>query len=269
VKLEINADDVGMTQRINNETFDLVSRGLVNSCSIIVNAPFAAEAIGNSAAFPHCRFGVHLNISDFAPISPTMGLKPLLQQNGQFSGNVLWRHRITKSLKHSIYIEWAAQIDRCIDIGLRPAHLDSHHDIHLHRKLIPVVQRLQRRYGISRVRRGHNVYRIYAPLRQRLRDELWSAVFTATGSRVPHYVTSLADFRRAVHRGWLNSRLASKNVRVEIVVHPGNDYCSEFIEETELLRSGWVEQFRDTAYGTPELTQPGAQVPIRVRGTAS
>src|SRR5438477_11202548 len=131
MRIEVNADDVGLTHRINAEAFDLVSQGLVNSCSVIANAPFTTDAIRNARRFRNCRFGIHLNLSDFAPLNPTPGLEPLLDGNGQFLYNVLWQRRKTKELRRVVYLEWSAQIEQYILLGLRPAHLDSHHEVPL------------------------------------------------------------------------------------------------------------------------------------------
>jgi predicted glycoside hydrolase/deacetylase ChbG (UPF0249 family) len=57
--LRVNADDLGLTARINDESFDLISRGLVDSASIIANAPETGDAILRVRQFSQCRFEVH------------------------------------------------------------------------------------------------------------------------------------------------------------------------------------------------------------------
>src|SRR6516162_759961 len=61
--LIINADDLGVSESVNNETFALMQSGLITSATLIANAPAFEDAVRNSKKFPHCSFGVHLNLS--------------------------------------------------------------------------------------------------------------------------------------------------------------------------------------------------------------
>src|SRR4051794_2744886 len=45
VRLFVNADDLGMSRAVNDEIFDLLRLGLIDSASIIANAPYAEAAI--------------------------------------------------------------------------------------------------------------------------------------------------------------------------------------------------------------------------------
>src|SRR4029079_5805078 len=60
VRFFVNADDVGMSRGVNDETFDLLRLGLIDSASIIANAPYAEAAIEAAKVYAQCAFGVHL-----------------------------------------------------------------------------------------------------------------------------------------------------------------------------------------------------------------
>lgn len=238
MRIRVNADDLGLTKRVNDESFDLISRGLVDSASIIANAPETCDAIQRAKQFPQCRFGVHLNVTQFQPLRPTAGLAPVLRADGSFT-NVFWRVRKDNSLRRSVYEEWFAQIERCLELGLRPAHIDSHHDIHLLPEFLGVVCRLQWRFGIRRVRRGTRIPTVNREIRRAVRDNIWTAGSMLSGSQLTHYRCGLREFWSAIESGARLSAYA-ENRSLELVVHPGNDFDPAFRWETEVLRAGWL-----------------------------
>ena len=245
MRIRVNADDLGLSARVNDESFALIARGLVHSASVLINAPESADAVGRAKQHPECRFGVHLNVTQFRPLRPSVDLAPVLKTDGSFAFNVLWRIPKTRSLRRAVYAEWSAQIQRYIDLGCCPAHLDSHHDVHLIPEFFVVVKRLQWKFGIRRVRRRSNILPAARKIRSLVRDEFWAASARASGSETADYVGGLNDFRRALESGeWKSSRLA-KNPSVELIVHPGNDFDPGFQEETRLLEAGWLRRVTD------------------------
>lgn len=260
--LRVNADDLGLTSRVNDESFDLISRGLVDSASIIANAPEAREAIQRAGKFPRCRFGVHLNVTQFKPLRPAAAFAPVLDEDRNFT-NVFWRVRKDDELRHAIYREWSAQIELCLELGLRPAHIDSHHDIHLFPEFLPAVFRLQNRFGIRRIRRGTRIPGGTRQFRRAVRDGMWKARCMFRGSELTDYRCGLHEFWRAVESG---ARLAAdlEKSSIELVIHPGNHFDPVFREETELLRAGLLGHLKErgfmanraavpTSYGWSEL----------------
>jgi chitin disaccharide deacetylase len=239
--ISVNADDLGLSPQVNEETFSLIARRVVHSASILANAPETLDAVARAKQHPHCRFGVHLNVTEFSPISPSAGLEPLLDQDGRFVFNVLWRAPKTRSLRRAIYREWSSQIRRCIEFGITPAHLDSHHDIHLLPGLFPVLKRLQWEFGIRHVRRRNNIQPAAAPMRRRLWHGFWSVALNLSGADTARFVGELNQFRKVVESGEWKARDPGFKSSIELIVHPGNDFDPVFQLETELLRSGWLQ----------------------------
>lgn len=241
--LRVNADDLGLSARVNDEAFELISRGLVDSASVIANAPETEHAIRRAKQFPQCRFGLHLNVTQFKPLRADVAFAPVLKPDGSFT-NVFWRVRKDNSLRRAIYQEWCSQVERCLELGLRPAHLDSHHDVHLLPELLPIVWLLQRKFDIRRVRRGPRIPTVTRQVRRAVRDTIWMAGCVMTGSELTDYRCGLHEFWTVIDRGAPITAHAG-NRSLELVVHPGNDFDPVFHEETELLRAGWLGQFRE------------------------
>jgi predicted glycoside hydrolase/deacetylase ChbG (UPF0249 family) len=247
VRFFVNADDFGMSQGVNDEILDLLRLGLVDSASIIANAPYADAAFDTAKAYAQYEYGVHLNLTEFKPLTSASELQPLLNAKGEFQYEILARTPPTSAFKRAVYREWRAQIDHFIAGGLRPAHLDSHHHVHLMGGLSPVIKRLQWRYGIKRLR-GMNLIerRESHTIRSLVRKSVWRRVMRIDGTTICDRVDSLLALKEAVEGGELyRSTGPRRHHLIEIITHPGNTFDPQFGREVELLRSGWLNRVRD------------------------
>jgi predicted glycoside hydrolase/deacetylase ChbG (UPF0249 family) len=247
VRFVVNADDLGMSQRVNDETFALMRDGLVNSASIIANGPVVLDAIRRSKDFPACRFGIHLNATEFTPVRPAAGLAPLLQSNGEFSTSTFLRSRKGIRVGRALYAEWSAQVERCLSQGLELSHFDSHHHVHTAPELFPVLKRLQWRFGVRQVRKSVNIYGPEHPKKRStlLRKNLWAAALRLDGTRTTDYVANLIYVHEAIKSATLQRWIRRKGDTVwELIVHPGNQFDPGFDQEIMLLRSGWLQSLR-------------------------
>ncbi|HEX5282203.1 MAG TPA: ChbG/HpnK family deacetylase [Micropepsaceae bacterium] len=117
--LRVNADDLGLSARVNDEAFELISRGLIDSASVIANAPETGDAIRRAKQFSQCRFGLHLNITQFKPLRADAAFAPVLKPDGSFT-NVFWRVHKDNSLRRAIYQEWVQPGSALPGIGIAP-----------------------------------------------------------------------------------------------------------------------------------------------------
>ncbi len=229
MQLIVNADDLGRNKLVTDAICSLVDAGLVTSTTIMANAPGFEHAISMIQRCRRCSIGVHLNLTEFAPLTGAPGLKPLLDAAGNFTKCSKW-FILSPRLLESVYHEWQAQIQAVICAGITPSHLDSHHHIHLLPQFYPLIRRCQLDFKIRRVRRSKN---LYAPVQLYTRGVLvWrvishAALSVLTQSTVTDWFTDLPTFLR-VHR-------RIKNIQtVEIMVHPGHPL---FAEDERTLRS--------------------------------
>ena len=75
VQIIVNADDLGASQMVNDVTFDLVAQGKVTSATMIANAPFLDDALHRIGGNNSCSFGVHLNLSEFQPLTDSRAIQ--------------------------------------------------------------------------------------------------------------------------------------------------------------------------------------------------
>ena len=235
----INADDLGLSQEVNEATFDLMSKRIATSATIMANGPSVLSAIEGSKRFPACSFGVHLNLTEFRPLSRNEGLKELLGEDGTFSGvleQVPGSIKKTRALLFAMADEWCHQIDFLQKAGVKVSHLDSHQHVHTIPFVFPVLKYVQAKYGIRRVRATRNVYRAGdgpSPVMLWAKRAYRFSLRHFYTTRMTHVFMDFSTFyERAVvgQQEWPS---------VEVMVHPGS---SVDCEENRLVRSDWPDR---------------------------
>jgi chitin disaccharide deacetylase len=245
--LIINADDLGTSERINDEIFALIRSGLVTSATIIANGPAFQHAVERIREFPNCSFGIHLNLTAFAPIGPRDGLDPVLDENGRLSSK-LFGMPIPATLRAAILRELTAQARRAFEAGIPVSHFDSHEHVHTIPSLFPVFKSLQRRFGIRRIRSTMSLLppgRRMTAMRSAKKALFSFALRHVYTTRTPDALGAFRDFHASLKGGRM-PRFGS----LELMVHPGTS-DPLYNEEVELLRSDWRTSLpRDVTLGT-------------------
>jgi chitin disaccharide deacetylase len=153
--LIVNADDLGWTDGVNRGILEAFHHGIVTSTSLLANSAAFAGGVEAARAAPGLGVGVHLNLSDGAPIADRETVTSLLNNDGEFAGGpeslLLRRARGGLSLAE-VESEWDAQIQKVRDAGIAPTHLDGHKHVHMLPGLFEIALRLAKRHGISAIR---------------------------------------------------------------------------------------------------------------------
>lgn len=239
MKIIINSDDLGASTRVNNSILKLMDQKRITSATLMMNGPALEDALGRIGKFPQCSFGVHLNLTEYMPLSSHPGLQPLLNDKGEFAGVTRPNPRnipLNSAIRDGVYAEWCAQIQRALDLGVPISHLDSHHHVHTRASLLGVLKRIQQKFGIRKVRSRRNVSGISRPMRWplRLRNCSWNfAVRQYVGATTTDGFAAFSIFHERLQAG------AGCPETIELMCHPGRD---SYAQETELLQGDWLER---------------------------
>jgi predicted glycoside hydrolase/deacetylase ChbG (UPF0249 family) len=230
----VNADDLGGSEVINNETFAMMEAGLITSATLMANGPAFEDAVKRSRRFPNCSFGVHLNLTSFAPLSSSKSLDPVLRA-GKFYRELL-SQRLSGELRNALEQELKLQVKRVIDAGVPVSHFDSHHFIHSSKQLFFVVKAVQRQFGIRKVRCTHEVFSgksLIHVAKRRVADYGLRNIYRTASP------DCCCEFRR-FHSVLIQNRLP--NLRcLELLMHPGST-SPDYIEDVNLLKSNWRDR---------------------------
>ncbi|MFM2294050.1 MAG: hypothetical protein RLZZ350_463 [Verrucomicrobiota bacterium] len=235
MKIIVNADDLGLSQEINDAIFAHMTTGRVTSATVLANAAALDDAARRAKDFPRCSFGVHLNADEFRPLTASPALARLLDAEGNFIGNRVREIPVDGALRAAVFAEWSAQVERVRAAGFAISHFDSHHHIHTVPGLLPVLKALQKKFAVRRVRASMNLYPADAPAAWALRwkKAAWNfALRNYFATRTTDGFTSLEIFATKASRAGLEKKFRT----MELMVHPGG---ADFASETALLATEW------------------------------
>ena len=142
-RLIICADDLGLSHGVNQAIAQAFALGRISVAGIMTNGNAFDEAAEfvKSSGIP-C--GVHLTLAsecDLAPMKPLLPGTPA-DQDGHLFPNV--HPYLDLADENTVYSELCVQIERALDFGLKPTHIDSH--MHVFRE--DLLKRLSCDYGL-------------------------------------------------------------------------------------------------------------------------
>ena len=155
LKLVVNADDFGLSERVNDGILHSHRHGILTSASIMANGAAFGHAAELARTTPGLDVGVHLTLVEERPLLPVSEVPSLVAPDGR-----CWGHVTTFTRRYfggaidatQVRRELEAQIRRVIDAGLQPTHLDSHQHVHMLPEVLRVTVALAREFGIRWVR---------------------------------------------------------------------------------------------------------------------
>jgi predicted glycoside hydrolase/deacetylase ChbG (UPF0249 family) len=153
IRLIVNADDFGISERVNEGIILAHRSGIVTAASLMAVGRAFDHAVQCCRRVPELDVGVHLTL---------VAEKPLLQRTSSLTGGdgrlppsigVFLRRSLAGSIRMAdIQAELCAQIERVLDHGLRMTHVDSHQHVHALPGIAQLTLGLSARYGIPFVR---------------------------------------------------------------------------------------------------------------------
>ena len=153
IYLMIHADDAGLCHSENRATIECLEKGSVNSCSVMVNCTGFEEMAAYLRENPRFDHGIHLTLTcewhqeRFGPVLSPSEVPSLVDADGHFFKN---RKTLLENAKpEEVRREVWAQIQRGLDFGLQPSHIDSHmYSMGVSESLFRIYREAGREFGI-------------------------------------------------------------------------------------------------------------------------
>lgn len=159
----INADDFGFTPDVNAGIVHAHREGVLTATTLMANGAAFEDAVRLTHANPTLDVGCHL---------------VLVQGNSVLDGKPLARS-LTEVVQRFVtgrlnaYEELRAQIEKIINAGVRPSHLDSHKHTHIIPSVFNAVIKLAKEFQIPFVRLPLDTTTPYAGTLCRALDPLY------------------------------------------------------------------------------------------------
>ncbi|MCS6776827.1 MAG: polysaccharide deacetylase family protein [Chloroherpetonaceae bacterium] len=150
--LIIHADDAGMCHSVNRATIQAMEKGVVTSASIMVPCPWMPEIAAYCREHPEADFGLHLTLTSewryyrWRPVTAITEVPGLLDREGFLHRSV--EDVVRNATPAEVEKEIRAQIQRALDFGIRPTHVDSHMGTLFTGPFIHVYTRVAKEFGL-------------------------------------------------------------------------------------------------------------------------
>lgn len=125
-----HVDDAGMHHDANVGTIEAMEKGVATSMSVMFPCPWVPEIANYVKENPEVDMGVHCTLTSewrvyrWGPVAGKAAVPGLVDEEG-----CLWRSPrdvAAKATPDEVETEIRAQLDRCLTLGLKPTHLDTH-----------------------------------------------------------------------------------------------------------------------------------------------
>ncbi len=149
----VNIDDVGLHKDETEASFRALNFGMVKSGSIMVPCPNFEQVIKLWQKSPEIDLGIHLTLTcewgekyPWAPVLSKTDVPSLYNPEGSMwpTDEAFLLHANRKDIER----ELEAQINKVLDTGLKPSHLDYHMNFAFHGGLFPIVMELSRKFDL-------------------------------------------------------------------------------------------------------------------------
>lgn len=126
----LHIDDMGMSYDSNIGGIEAMTKGVANSCSVMMPCPWVPGFVHAMKQYPGMDAGLHLTLTSewkdyrWGPLSGKPKVPGLTDREG-----AMWRG-VADVVKHAtadeVETEIRAQVERARTMGFEPTHLDSH-----------------------------------------------------------------------------------------------------------------------------------------------
>lgn len=128
--LIIHADDLAVAHSVDQAAFDALDRKAATSASLMVPCPWFTEVAAYAREHPDADLGLHLTLTSewkhfrWGPSASSDKVPGLLDPNGNLWPDVrsVAQHATAEEVEREI----RAQVERALQAGIRPTHLDTH-----------------------------------------------------------------------------------------------------------------------------------------------
>jgi hopanoid biosynthesis associated protein HpnK len=252
--LIVNADDLGWTAGVNRGIATAHRNGIVTSASLLANGVAFAGGVELARGSPRLSVGVHLNLSDGAPVAGREAVPSLVGETGELEGGPeSWLLKIAMRglVAAEVEKEWGAQIRKVWDAGVTVTHLDGHKHVHMLPGLFEIALRLAKRNGIGAIRVSHEASSLRTALSAGA--ELRASAVLKQGVQARGLKLLARDARDKAERAGIST----------------SDYFCGIAQTGELTKEGVARLLRSLPEGTTELMCHPGYVDEELRATST
>ncbi len=227
----INSDDFGASESINRATYYALKEKLISSTTALVNFEKgfedAVKYVKTGKISPDV-VGIHLNLTEGAPLTDRMKRNDTFCEGGLFKGlEAIPTFSMDRESRECVYGELDAQIRHFIEkFGFLPSHIDSHQHVHTKWAIMQCVAKVAKKHNLLAIRPSRNLNR-NNDYKKRLYKSLFNKYLRLKGFKT---TDNFGDLDEAIYCG------IKPNRKYEIMVHVDFDKKGLEIRDMDKIR---------------------------------
>jgi len=153
--LVITADDFGLAREVNEAVEIGCSRGILSAASLMVSGAHAEDAVERARRLPTLRVGLHLVLTDAAPVLPSGQIPHLVDGRGRLRSDLArfgLELAVSAAARAQMRAEIEAQFRAFHSTGLPLDHVNVHRHFHLHPIVAAMVIEIGAQFGAHALR---------------------------------------------------------------------------------------------------------------------
>ncbi len=146
-RLVVNADDFGFARDVNEGVLRSHLNGIVSSTSLMANGAAFDHAVNLAARHPSLAVGCHLTLVQGESVA----------RPGASLPSSVARLLASFPTREAILAEFRAQIEKLVQHGVRPTHLDTHKHVHLLPPVLDAMAAAADEFGVGWIRKPFDI----------------------------------------------------------------------------------------------------------------
>jgi predicted glycoside hydrolase/deacetylase ChbG (UPF0249 family) len=142
-KLIVNADDLGLSPKINQGVIQAFKDGVVTTASVMVTKEGFEDAVTLIKDNPRLVVGIHIDLDEYFEID---------HSRGRIVG-----YKVSPLPIDEICSKIRQQIETLLSKNIKIDHLSGHHHVHLIKEIFPKVVELMKEYRIQGMRYSRKI----------------------------------------------------------------------------------------------------------------
>lgn len=241
-KVVVNADDCGISKKVDAEIERFIQLGKITSTTVMANME---DLEGAKRLYDQYKdtisFGVHVNLTDGEPLTRSQALLDYgyyKEENGKIvlNGYPYINKRIPKYLHDDIISECVAQINRVRDCGLDISHIDSHHLMLTSQSMLSMTPEILKMTGVKKMRRARNYIEKKSVSFYIRQAWFWYMKMRVKGLKSTDWFEMFSNFYNLSAKGF------HKDGTIELMTHPGGNYPKE---DELMLKTDYNDLFKN------------------------
>jgi predicted glycoside hydrolase/deacetylase ChbG (UPF0249 family) len=230
--LSIHADDLAVSQAQDGASFAALDSHAASSASIMAPCPWLTEVAAYAKTHPDADLGLHLTLTSewhnyrWGPVASRDHVPGLLGPDGNLWPDVpfVTQHATAGEVEKEI----RAQVQRALQVGIHPTHLDSHMATLFGPAYFPSYVKIAREYGLPflAMRTPNAPADMLALLQES--DIMPGAILMATGGKPENWASFYLGLIRSLKPGLteLIVHLAYDDAEMQAITEGHPDYGS-------------------------------------------